>query len=247
MQTYWIDVYKANDDCELTSNSSQPFNGEDFESNVARGKTFRLIDWNSKTLLQLLKQIVARRNVVRLNISSTFDRSWENQEFHQTNETVLDEVKKIITLPSCDTNHEREQQDFDAIVISENIVKQLNEFVSMIAQMYHNNSFHNFEHASHVTMSVVKLLSRIVAPSDLAFDENKPIMIDSWPHAHTYGITSDPLTKFACVLSALTHDIDHPGVTNTQLVIESTSTAIKYKNKSVAEQNSIDLALESIT
>jgi hypothetical protein len=34
--------------------------------------------------------------------------------------------------------------------------------------MYRDNPFHNFEHASHVTMSVVKLLSRIVAPDQVA-------------------------------------------------------------------------------
>lgn len=60
-------------------------------------------------------------------------------------------------------------------------------------------------------MSVVKLLSRIVAPSDLADEEvdkkrrGTRVSI-SVLHDHTYGITSDPLTQFACVLSALIHD-----------------------------------------
>jgi hypothetical protein len=42
--------------------------------------------------------------------------------------------------------------------------------------------------------------------------------------------------------TALIHDADHPGVPNAQLVKEKTDTAIVYKNKSVAEQNSVDLA-----
>lgn len=75
---------------------------------------------------------------------------------------------------------------------------------------YNDNSFHNFKHASHVTMSVTKLLSRIVAPSDI-FDndwyENTNDDIASTLHDHTYGITSDPLTQFACVFSALIHDV----------------------------------------
>jgi len=101
--------------------------------------------------------------------------------------------------------------------------------------IYNDNPFHNFEHASHVTMSVVKLLSRIVAPSDVEVD-GKSL------HDHTYGITSDPLTQFACVFSALIHDADHSGVPNAQLVKENTHLAEYYDGKSVAEQNSVDLA-----
>merc|ERR1712157_548921 len=63
-------------------------------------------------------------------------------------------------------------------------------------------------------------------------------------HDHTYGITSDPLTQFAVVMSALIHDVDHTGVPNTQLVKEKASVALFYNNKSVAEQNSVDLAWE---
>jgi 3'5'-cyclic nucleotide phosphodiesterase len=96
--------------------------------------------------------------------------------------------------------------------------------------------------------SVVKLLSRIVAPdavldnyvkSSKAIKENK---IALSLHDHTYGITSDPLTHFACVFSSLIHDADHTGVPNSQLVKENTNLAEKYRGKSVAEQNSIHLA-----
>merc|ERR1712154_511534 len=61
-------------------------------------------------------------------------------------------------------------------------------------------------------------------------------------HEHTYGITSDPLTQFACVFSALIHDVDHPGVPNVQLVRENSPLSRTYDGKSVAEQNSINLA-----
>eukprot|EP00980_Cylindrotheca_fusiformis_P002795 scaffold667_cov117-Cylindrotheca_fusiformis.AAC.12 len=58
---------------------------------------------------------------------------------------------------------------------------------------------------------------------------------------HGYVITSDPLTQFAVVFSAVIHDVDHPGVPNAQLVKEKTRNAEIYK-KSVAEQNSVELA-----
>ena len=114
-------------------------------------------------------------------------------------------------------------------------------------------------------MSVVKLLSRIVAPKSI--DRSKMTSaekISSELHDHTYGITSDPLTQFAVVLSALIHDVgklsflhalnagrdssanfqliclcsssDHTGVPNAQLVKENAKVAAYYKGKSVAEQ-----------
>jgi hypothetical protein len=104
--------------------------------------------------------------------------------------------------------------------------------------MYRDNPFHNFEHASHVVMSVVKLLSRIAAP-DIGEEAGKDMA--STLHHHTYGITSDPLTQFACVFSALIHDADHTGVPNSQLIKENSNLAKIYKDKSVAEQNSVDL------
>ena len=54
--------------------------------------------------------------------------------------------------------------------------------------------------------------------------------------------TSDPLTQFAVIFSAMIHDIDHTGVPNMQLVKEKAHVAVVYKNRSVAEQNSFDLA-----
>ena len=66
-------------------------------------------------------------------------------------------------------------------------------------------------------MSVIKLLSRIKAPTDLDMMENdhkneeKNDIHAQTLHDHTYGITSDPLTQFACAFAALVHDIDHEG------------------------------------
>jgi len=58
---------------------------------------------------------------------------------------------------------------------------------------------------SHVTMSVVKLLSRITTADALAErkkDENGEEDINAHSlHDFTYGITSDPLTQFACVFA----------------------------------------------
>mmetsp|Transcript_5194 Transcript_5194/g.10987 ORF Transcript_5194/g.10987 Transcript_5194/m.10987 type:complete len:182 (-) Transcript_5194:113-658(-) len=90
-------------------------------------------------------------------------------------------------------------------------------------------------------MSVVKLLSRITTADALA---DKTSVDALSLHDFTYGITSDPLTQFACVFAALIHDVDHTGVPNAQLVKEGTHLSKVYREKSVAEQNSVDLAWE---
>lgn len=61
-------------------------------------------------------------------------------------------------------------------------------------------------------MSVSKLLSRIVSPQDINrnHNENSEQKIEDYAwevHKSTYGITSDPLTQFAVVFSALIHDV----------------------------------------
>ncbi|KAL3941955.1 MAG: hypothetical protein SGARI_000424, partial [Bacillariaceae sp.] len=60
----------------------------------------------------------------------------------------------------------------------------------------------------------------------------------------TYGISTDPLTKFAIVFSALVHDLDHAGVPNGQLVKEQDPIAMAYENGSQMEQHSLTLAFE---
>jgi 3'5'-cyclic nucleotide phosphodiesterase len=83
------------------------------------------------------------------------------------------------------------------------------------------------------------MMGRIVPTSSLSTDDSENAQA---LHDHTYGIVSDPLTQFACIFSALIHDIDHEGVPNAQLVKENTSTSITFDGRSVAEQHSLVLA-----
>ena len=90
---------------------------------------------------------------------------------------------------------------------------------------------------------MIKLLARIVAPSEAMDSTGGSKDFKSTLHDHTYGITSDPLTQFSCAFSALIHDVDHSGVPNARLVEENPALGALYKNRSVAEQNSLELAL----
>ena len=58
----------------------------------------------------------------------------------------------------------------------------------------------------------------------------------------TYGIKGDPLIHLGFLFSALVHDVDHKGITNRQLVLESDDLAIMYNDQSVAEQRSLAVA-----
>jgi 3'5'-cyclic nucleotide phosphodiesterase len=82
-------------------------------------------------------------------------------------------------------------------------------------------------------MSVVKLLGRIAHGSE---DRGGS---QSCEGQHSFYF--DPLIQLGCVLSALIHDVDHQGVPNQQLVREALPLASQYQNKTVAEQNSIDI------
>ena len=206
-------------------------------STVVSSKVMRLVDWNVDVLQRLLKLIIAKRSArAHPKASETAIANVERQIGRKG--IVLDEVTEIVTLPKFDANVARNQMDPSKVQIPPAVVAQLREYVKSIACTYRDNPFHNFEHASHVTMSVSKLLSRIVAPDIDGTDENLELNL----HDHTYGITSDPLTQFAVVLSALIHDADHVGIPNFLLVNENQGLASKYKQKSVAEQNSIDIA-----
>lgn len=84
-------------------------------------------------------------------------------------------------------------------------------------------------------MSVDKFLKRIVAP-DMDKGGHKAL------HEYTHGLTSEPLVLLSIVWSALIHDVDHRGVSNMQLAKEEQQMAQAYHNKSIAEQNSVDIS-----
>ena len=246
LNTYWLDLKSAADG-HAKEGSSAGGSGIGSDENVAQvepeqdhqvildEKASRLVKWNVDILSRYLRKIVARRMASstpgeyphKLVTEEIMDRRQEG--------TVLDHTQDIICMPTFSEQVEKRRVDPESIKLDEQILEQLNKYVSTMAAMYRENPFHNFEHATHVTMSVVKLINRIVAP-DLGEGQSAKSV-----HDHTYGITSDPLTAFSVILAALLHDVDHQGVTNAQLVKEKAVVAAVYKNKSVAEQNSFSL------
>lgn len=67
---------------------------------------------------------------------------------------------------------------------------------------------------------------------------------------HCYRFLAHSAAQFsasdvlALLVAALCHDMDHPGISNKQLVEQKSGLAAKYNNSSVLERHSIALALE---
>jgi class 3 adenylate cyclase len=261
LQTYWIEPSmskssRADSICSTDESgvakdpkpSKDLWGGESEipESQTQRSKHQRLVDYNVEVLCQHLKQIVARRMVIAASGRRDSEGNGPpNLEIHRdSNEStkVLEEVTEIIKLPNFDPRAFKDHVDPSTIELEPKVVSQMKRYVTIIAAMYRNNPFHNFEHASHVTMSMNKLLQRVTAPDIQIRKKSDKKAVGSQLHKYTYGITSDPLTQFALVFAALIHDCDHWGVSNAQLIKEGVPIADKYRNKSVAEQNSVDLA-----
>ncbi|KAL3939096.1 MAG: hypothetical protein SGBAC_006119 [Bacillariaceae sp.] len=205
-------------------------------------KTQRLIEWNVEVLKGLLKQVVAaRQNETNLQPFVQMETKFK-EGLGEEKKTVLEEFAEIISLPTVSMKELNKRKDPNCILLPIEVVDQLRSVVSEVARCYNNDvPFHNFEHASHVTASVAKLLSRITT-SDSTNQTSGPQDLDTEDIAgHSYGITSDPLTQFAVVFSAIIHDVGHYGVPNAQLVAENDPMVTTYKGKSMAEQNSVDV------
>lgn len=208
LQTFWLEFRQEGHDCSsaasTTSNNSDERKASfadtpteiGFKSGGLSDKTQRLINWNTDVLARLLCQIIGRRRRIVINKeeSGQSRKRFEEPVFHESGNTVLDEVKEIIHLPAFQGTA---QFDENAAEVGEDIKAQLQEYLTIVATLYRDNPFHNFEHASHVSMSVVKLLSRIVAPDVVDgivmegdSNEEDARKVASTLHDHTYGITS---------------------------------------------------------
>lgn len=202
-------------------------------------KQQRVVNWISNEMTKLLKDIELSRFGSDVGASEANSSSLKSLEktMAAIETAPLDEAKPIISLPHyVERNCQKSRDD---VVLDGAVLDELKTYMEAIAELYNENPFHNFEHASHVTMSVIKLMSRIVSPDD-GGDTSDPAYMHNL-HRQTYGIASDPLSQFAIVLSALIHDADHQGVPNSTLIKENADIASHYNEKSCAEQNSVDI------
>lgn len=107
-------------------------------------KVERLVSWNTELLLQLLKAIVAKRNVVSGRKTLSAALSAMAKKISSPDEMVVDEVVEIIELPDFD-DRLSSKMDINSVQLSSEVMSQTRRFVSLIASMYRDNPFHNFE------------------------------------------------------------------------------------------------------
>ena len=262
MSTFWLKIYSKTSRRASTRTLEQYDSDSDDDGNEeaivaeSRMQFDRLVDWNVEIMLSILKRIVARRqdmmsaqDIVRRRYSKT-----GMDVMNVGGGYLLDEVKEVVNLPAFDPMLPGHTTEAAAFELPRVVKNELRDYVSQIAAGYNSNPFHNLEHASHVCLSANKLLKRIVESNDVDYRLNsneqeastiRAVAADL--HKHTYGISSDPLTHFATVFSALIHDVGHTGVPNSQLAMEHPEVALKYRNQAIAEQRSVDISWELLS
>lgn len=185
-----------------------------------------LVDRNYGIMLNAIKHIYALRD------EDSDNESVESMDAENIRTgKLLEEVQATIQVST--EGPSRLKRDPNKIQVHPEVQKQLRDYIVVIASMYRDNAFHDFEHASNVLLNVDKLIG-LVQKADETMDYRNL--------KHGYGVATDPWNHFALVYSAMIHDVDHNGVPNAQLIKERAHVAGAYKNKSVAEQNSIELA-----
>jgi len=100
---------------------------------------------------------------------------------------------------------------------------QLSKFISIVSRYYHNNHFHNFQHAINVLQMTWFLLNE----SSLITKLNPNILL-------------------GLLIAALCHDIDHPGNTNTYEINSMSKIALLYNDISVLENHHCAVTFELI-
>jgi len=192
---------------------------------------YRLVSWNIDVLERILKQILAKRQASgKKNQYLPMLRSPEGK-------TVVDEVVEAIEFPPFDAFSSQDKLDVSSISLDVTVRAQLHEYVSHVCSQFRDNAFHCLDRSSQVSMSARKLMQRVTTSQQHGASEKPKEVFEE-----TFGLSDDPLAQFAVVFAALIHDMDHGGVSNSQLIREDNELAKTYNGRCIWEQHAVDLA-----
>ena len=166
MVTYWLNMTKVEDPQSSSSgHSSGPFTAGNSKSRPSFGvmeqalnderapneprltkKMERLIDWNVDVLVNLLERIERFRQAIKVVPDPSEKLAELEKQIREghAHSTVIDEVVEMVELPHYQGSGTILE---GPIQLRPEVLTQLREYVSTVALMYNDNSFHNFEHA----------------------------------------------------------------------------------------------------
>mmetsp|Transcript_4553 Transcript_4553/g.9522 ORF Transcript_4553/g.9522 Transcript_4553/m.9522 type:complete len:625 (-) Transcript_4553:548-2422(-) len=123
-----------------------------------------LVDWLVEGLKVHLKRIVAHNE--NLAKKAALDERSVQQSWSRKGQPIIHEVAEIINFPDRKRDEILTEQDPNWVMLSPKVTAQLADYISAVAKLYHDNPFHNFEHACNVTVAVSKFLNRMTTEKD---------------------------------------------------------------------------------
>jgi len=144
---------------------------------------------------------------------------------------MVDRIASLLEMRLTDVLQARNQHPFDDVTR-----RELRAYVAHIETLYNDVEYHSFEHASHVTISMNKLLNAKCASIHRPQDEYCQIGSD---------LCENPFISFMMVYSALVHDVGHTGKSN-QILEEQNEEMFQDCLAPLAERLSINIAVQAL-
>ncbi len=119
--------------------------GENYgnKSVVLKDRIQRLVEYNCDHMSLLMKKMIAKRRSKQQSALQG-ERIRKLEDSIAKRDACLDEVVEIIELPQFDSAAYVVCNDLE---VPNDVKSQLSEYIHMIASMYRDNPFHNFDHA----------------------------------------------------------------------------------------------------
>lgn len=157
-QTFWLDVKGDATHSSVSGGDTSSVATEEREPNTIEHtrklakklnpaghaqKSQRLVEWNTDILLRLLRSVVAQRQAEGVIPDAPSKMASAEKNIQKPGTMVFDEIADIISMPESDSRTV-EMPGQNPVEIEKVVVDQLREYVSCIAGLYKDNSFHNF-------------------------------------------------------------------------------------------------------
>jgi hypothetical protein len=157
MQTYWLGVNRGPGSVTGHSTGTHSSSDDSFgkemmfleqpqkDTEKLSNESLRLIDWNVDLLSKVLKQIIARREVLGIK-RETVPRDVELKQGDDMD--VRHRVAEVMDLPPFDHRLASLSAKAQRVKLPAAVEEQLHLFVVEVAKLYNDNPFHNFSHGT---------------------------------------------------------------------------------------------------